>query len=203
MANKYFLMNKQITGTIIILTLLISSLALSSLNKTLPPPTPNTKIIPELKGLKLGATMEEVRTIAHGKNTFARYDVVDLKNEYLVGITKDSEISTIGGGEFTMNLSFEKGQDMESSILYSISVTLPAGAYDAMLKGLTEKYGEGRIIGNESRDWYFFDGRYRIGFHRNSELSYLNLTDNKINSSMVDRNKKQDEEKKKIDSKDL
>jgi len=197
-------MKKIITGTLIILTLLISSLALSSLNKTLHPPTPDTKIIPELKGLKLGATMEEVRTIAHGKNTFPSYYVRDSKNQYYVTITKDSQISTIGGGEFTMNLSFEKGPKIEDSILYAISVTLPAGAYDAMLKGLTEKYGEGRIIGGrKSRDWSFFDGRYVILFNGDSELSYLYLTDNKINSSMVEKNKSQSEEKKKIDSKDL
>lgn len=129
-------------------------------------------------------------------------------NSYHLQITENSRITSIGGSDFSMRLSFLKGKKAEDSVLYSIDAKFSNSSYEAVLTGLTEKYGVGRLFSKKSRTyrWDFYKSRYIILLSMSSldsKAANISIIDYQILHEVVENNDKERKDKTAADSKDL
>jgi hypothetical protein len=155
----------------------------------------NADVIPDLKGLQLGITLEQFHDIAYGHGEFSRIVVGAFgrpkqvpggpqdywggeagERGYVMGLTRISKIpSTLGGKPAEIMYFFKKDVAIKKqSVLYTIIATFPTSASDAVLQGLTQKYGEPKVTETTKTShmnvtvkgywakWSLSDGRYSI-----------------------------------------
>jgi len=134
---------------------IITCLCFSACNRSPKAERENQKVIPELKGIKLGSSLNEVFAVAFGERFSQKRISFDFENSFDVSLTTNSRIPSIGGSTlYEMKLNFLKDKQPENSRLQTITVTIPVDCFDGVLQGLNEKYGKGEIIGSGN------DGKY-------------------------------------------
>ena len=162
--------------------------------------TSQAEVIPEIKGIKLGATLSEVMMLVFGETVNNTSRAPSRVNDlgaygayYIVNIDQNSRITSIGGNaNYNITLRFVKVETKGSSILYCIRVTSPqvdvSVPNDSLLKGITEKYGKATVSWDGCFEWSFGD-RYTVRHTKFENFTILTLIDNKIYTLVEDLEK--------------
>lgn len=176
--------------------------------------TSQAEVIPEIKGIKLGATLSEVMMLVFGETVNNTSRAPSRVNDlgaygayYIVSVDMLSRITSIAGNaNYDMSLRFVKAETKGSSILFSISVRIlqvdDLVSDDSLLKGLTEKYGKPTVSENATFTWSF-GGRYTVVIKKLGSNTLLLLTDEQINTKMVEEVERMRIEKNNKAAKDI
>jgi len=152
--NKNITMNTRFKNALV--PAIITCLCFSACDRISKAEKENEKVIPELKGIKLGSSIDEVFAVAFGEQFSQKRISLDFENSFYVSLTANSRIPSVGGRtDYRMTLDFLKDKQPGNSRLQRITVTIPVDSFDGVLQGLTEKYGKCEIIESVNDEKYY------------------------------------------------